>query len=191
MNKNYNSHIKIYAIKLITDGLSYSAISRKLNINRSTISYWHNPTKFKNNHKKYRLKNRYKIYKKCKEWKNQNRCLINENKRYFYQKYKNDPLFKLRNNLHKRMSKMVRRNQTSGRAVKDLGCSLEALKFRFEFFYPQFKWEDYGKIWSIDHIKPLSSFDLTDIKEFEKAANFANLQPLTISDNSKKGNKIM
>jgi len=41
----------------------------------------------------------------------------------------------------------------------------------------------------IDHIKPVSIFDLDDAEEFLKCSNYTNLQPLLSSDNLEKRNK--
>ena len=47
-------------------------------------------------------------------------------------------------------------------------------------------WNNYGK-WHLDHIKPLSSFNLQNIDELKQACHYSNLQPLWAEDNFKKG----
>jgi hypothetical protein len=61
-----------------------------------------------------------------------------------------------------------------------------------EQFVDGMSWENYGE-WHIDHIKPLSSFNITDINsdEFKKCWSLSNLQPLWAKDNLKKYNKIL
>ena len=48
--------------------------------------------------------------------------------------------------------------------------------------------ENYGK-WHIDHIKPVTRFDLTKPNELEKCFHYSNLQPMWAEENIKKGNK--
>ena len=78
-------------------------------------------------------------------------------------------------------------SKKGGSAINDLGCTIQEflshLESQFSF---GMTWDNYGD-WELDHIKPLSLFDLTDPVQFKEAANFKNLQPLWRVDNQKKG----
>jgi hypothetical protein len=53
-------------------------------------------------------------------------------------------------------------------------------------------WDNYGMYgWHIDHINPLSSFDLSDRNQFLEACHYTNLQPLWAQDNLIKSNKLI
>jgi hypothetical protein len=101
----------------------------------------------------------------------------------------NDLNFKLATLLRGRLNKAIRGNQKTGSAVKDLGCSVAELKTYLESkFQPGMTWYNYGRDgWHIDHIKPLSRFDLSDTSQFLEACHYTNLQPLWAEDNISKG----
>lgn len=131
--------------------------------------------------------NKEEILDARKTYYQHNKVKINQ---YVKDKYHSDPLFKLATNLRKRMSKMITRNQKSGSAVKDLGCSIDEFKQYIEsLFQPGMTWDNYGE-WHLDHIFPLSKFDLSVSSEFKKACHYSNLQPLWAQDNLKKSNKV-
>ena len=52
-------------------------------------------------------------------------------------------------------------------------------------------WENYGSKWHIDHIIPISSFNLKNREEFLQACNWLNLQPLWAEENLRKGNRLI
>jgi hypothetical protein len=70
-----------------------------------------------------------------------------------------------------------------------LGCTVNELAEYLESkFLPGMSWEN-RKLWHIDHIRPLASFDLTDPAQQRLAFHYANLQPLWARDNIRKGRR--
>jgi hypothetical protein len=79
------------------------------------------------------------------------------------------------------------------RSIEYLGCSREYL---IEYFKKKMdNWNLTQAIemtWDnihIDHIKPVSSFNLNDEEEFLSCCNYTNLQPLIAVDNLEKSDK--
>jgi hypothetical protein len=69
-----------------------------------------------------------------------------------------------------------------------VGCSYVELRKLIESKFTEgMTWENWSvNGWHIDHIKPLSSFDLTDTEQLKEACSYNNLQPLWAKDNLKK-----
>src|SRR5208337_4654874 len=106
---------------------------------------------------------------------------------YIKQRRQIDIQYWLSINLRNRLSQAIKNNQKSGSAVRDLGCSIEFLKQYLEAqFLEEMAWENRGKVWHIDHIEPLCSFNLTDREQFLIACHYTNLRPLFGPDNLKK-----
>lgn len=101
-----------------------------------------------------------------------------------------DERFRLARNLRKRLRAALKFNSKTGSAVEDLGCSIDELKIYLESkFDSSMSWKNYGpKGWHIDHIKPLSKFDLTNHEELKKACHYTNLQPMWWKENLRKSN---
>jgi len=109
------------------------------------------------------------------------------------ERYANDPLFKLRINLRNALGKYLRNSgvKKTKSALKLIGTDIATLKEHLENqFTVGMSWDNWATDgWHIDHIIPLSSFDLSDINEQHKAMHYTNLQPLWAKDNMSKGNK--
>jgi hypothetical protein len=93
--------------------------------------------------------------------------------------------------LHNSLRKMIHRPTYNGCMVELVGCSRK--KF-IDFMESQFEegmsWDNYGKIWHVDHIVPCSYFDLTDKDDQRVCFNWRNSQPLFSKENFSKGNTL-
>jgi hypothetical protein len=112
---------------------------------------------------------------------------------YKKKRRESDPKFKLLRNTRDRQNKAVR-DAGFNKKVKStllLGCDAEYLKKYIEIqFKHDMNWSNYGILWNIDHIYPLSKVDWNCIYDTAKYCHYSNLQPLYKIDNIIKGNKI-
>jgi hypothetical protein len=71
------------------------------------------------------------------------------------------------------------------------GCDWPTLRAHVEAqFKPGMTWESHGlKTWHLDHIKPVTAFDLEDEAQRKEAFGYKNLQPLWARENHVKSNK--
>ena len=132
---------------------------------------------------------RVEHYKKVnREWRRNNREKVNA---YLRNKRKNDINFIVFDRIRLRTLKVLKGVNKSKSTIKLLGCSPEELWKHLESkFQPGMTRENHGK-WHIDHIRPCSSFDLTDATQQSKCFHYTNLQPLWAVDNLKKGAKYV
>lgn len=103
-----------------------------------------------------------------------------------------DPTYRAVINLRRRCLNALKGQYKHGTTIKLVGCSTDELQKHLESLWQEgMSWDNYGLHgWHIDHIKPLSSFNLTDKEEQQKAFHYTNLQPLWAEDNLKKGNSL-
>lgn len=114
-------------------------------------------------------------------------------------RYHTEINFKLKMSIRNRINKVLKAKgqKKIGSFVDNLGCSIDQLIEHLEKqFYTnpetgeRMTWENHSqKGWHIDHIKPLSSFNLENDEEFKEACSYKNLQPLWWKENLSKGNK--
>jgi hypothetical protein len=160
--------------------------------------------KWRENNKEYlsnKSKNWYEQNKEhrkqyLKEYREKNIDKIRETKRNYEKTRKaNDPIYKLINNFRTAIYQVLKENQ-----IQKNGHYFETLKYSpenlIEHLESKFKdnmtWDNYGK-WHVDHIKPISSFQITEIgdDEFMTCWSLKNLQPLWSDENIRKSNKIV
>lgn len=131
-----------------------------------------------------------------------NQCIICHSKRwkkYYNEGYNkilkdkaiNDMIYKLKQNqksyLHQQLKNSMLKKIDS--TNKYIGCSIEQLKRWLEFqFKNDMNWTN--KSWQLDHIIPVSLFNLNDAFELKIAFNWTNIQPLYKKDNLQKYNNL-
>lgn len=168
--------------------------------NKETIKEKAKQYYYQNKHKeeykeKVRARVRRSYYKHAekrkaarKRWMKENRDRINTRKKELY---RTSEIYRLSEILRSRLLKALKTNQKKSKTLDYLGCSVDTLKNHLEKqFQDGMTWENQGQ-WHIDHIRPLSSFDLTNESEIFEACHYSNLQPLWAEDNLRKGAKVV
>lgn len=139
--------------------------------------------------RQFSKRNRSSINKTKAVWRNKNRQKVRDwHRLYMANRRKNHILFSLRCRLSDRVTKALKRTGTprANKTMEMVGCTLEELKVHIESqFTGGMTWDMRSK-WHLDHIRPLSSFDLTDPEQQKAAIHYKNLQPLWARDNLMK-----
>ncbi len=147
--------------------------------------------------KKYYAKNKEKIRKyhqihnqkhheekmmRQRKWRSENRDRFNE-----YTRARN-----AKNPLNLMMSNIVR-HTLGGRvkvtkSQKYIGCSPGFLRNHLQsLFRPGMTWNNYGTVWVVDHIVPLSWWQVDRFPQHAtEASHYTNLQPMFVQENLKK-----
>lgn len=103
---------------------------------------------------------------------------------YYKNKRKNDIEFRITQNLRTRIWNAFNEYQYSKKdtTLEHLGCPIsEFVVYLEQQFDKNMNWDNYGTYWEIDHIIPLSKGG---------TFHYTNTQPLTISENRNKKNKL-
>ena len=152
---------------------------------------------------------RNKQIKAYKDWKEKNPERVKElKKRDWYKhheknlakmyarnlkKYREEPLYRLRKNLARRITRvLIDQGTRKDEFTLDLvGCTIPELKNHIESqFSNGMNWKNYRHNgWHLDHIRPCSSFDLSNKENIKACFNWRNLQPLWSEENIIKKDK--
>lgn len=121
------------------------------------------------------------------------RCKLDNHNKYIRDRSSIEPAFKLRRRQSTRITDALRkfsnRSFKEESTLKYISCSTSHLVKWLEYqFDEDMSWDNYPEYWTIDHVLPLSLFDLDDEEQQNIAFNWKNLQPS--KDNFAKGNKI-
>tara|TARA_R110000868_G_scaffold396794_1_gene669101 strand:- start:95 stop:490 length:396 start_codon:yes stop_codon:yes gene_type:complete len=102
-----------------------------------------------------------------------------------------DPAFKVRKTVSRAIRMHVGKGTRSKRTEELSGCSMKFLVSHIEStFCRGMAWENYGTGWHIDHIIPLSRWNLKDTRQSRLAFNWTNLQALSAKANLEKRDKL-
>lgn len=137
--------------------------------------------------KEWRDNNPEKVKAKFKKWYSKNQeYMVNRNR----EKRNSDESYRLQENLRRRVRHALNGTSKAVNTLDLLGTDMETYKEYLELLFEDgMTWDNYGE-WHIDHIIPLSYYDLS-IKENQlKAFNFTNTRPLWATDNLKKSDNI-
>lgn len=137
--------------------------------------------------------NKEKVTKKNAKWKSDNPAKAKIIRIKAAKKLRSTPWGKLNNNMSSGIGKSLRGNK-AGRGWESLvGYTVRELKEHLEKqFTNDMFWDNYGSMWEIDHKIPKSLFRYKhpEDEDFKKAWSLNNLQPLPVSVNRKKYNKL-
>ena len=163
-----------------------SSSCKKCIATQRSIYYENNKEKHKVRQQKWVENNQEKIILYQKEYRKTHKYADYEKKRSNV-----DIQFKVLKNLRSRLRIALKNTQKSGSAVADLGCTIAELIIHLESQFKEGMSWDNHRIdgWHIDHIQPLSKFDLTNREALLKACHYTNLQPLWARENLLKSNK--
>jgi hypothetical protein len=158
---------------------------------RKIAKQWYQDNKIQErakNKQRY-LHNKEHVNRKARAWYQKNKESVRSHRaKYNKNKRATDINFKISVCLRSRIGKAVKNYIKSKHTIELIGCSIEELKIHLEKqFTKGMSWENYGYYgWHIDHIRPCSSFDLSDPAQQKECFHYSNLQPLWAKDNLKK-----
>lgn len=153
-----------------------------------------NPDSNKTHSKAYRKRNPDTAKASSKKYKSNNKDKVNSYRIAYkkrrneleVQRRKNDPLYKLKNNIRGGVNKAFSRNgfKKNTRTHEILGCTYEEFKIYLETkFQLWMNWNNQGKYngtldygWDVDHIEPISNA-VTEA-DVIRLSYYTNLQPL-------------
>jgi hypothetical protein len=128
--------------------------------------------------KQHYQKNKDYIREFHKKWNSENKEWY---KTWEKNQYLNNPQYRLKKQIRCRIWYAIKAQNAhkSNKTLILLGCNISEFKLYLEsLFLPEMSWSNHGTVWEIDHIKPCSSFNLTDPKEQAKCFHYTNMQPL-------------
>lgn len=152
-----------------------------------------------NGYKAWAVKNREELLRKKREYANrryalgfrwkpktedQRRRISARGTRRFLERRKADIQYRILTNLRNRISSCVSTGRFGETTKQLLGCSLSYFKDHLERqFTGGMSFENYGKLWEIDHIVECAKFNMESEQDRNACFHYTNLRPLKCSVN--------
>lgn len=106
-------------------------------------------------------------------------------------RYNFDVSFRLRQVIRSRFKQAILISYKQTSVIDLLGCTIDFARQWLEYqFTDKMSWNNYGKYWHIDHVKPCCAFDLKHIEEQKACFNWKNIRPLSAKENIIKNGKV-
>jgi len=170
------------------------------------VTQWTSRNREKSREYKRRWRNKNPTY--FLDWRSKNRARVRRTdgirrerirvhtrsymRAYMLRKRKHDLNYRIRMNLSCRINHALKCNSKSATTKRLLGCPIKDFIMYLESkFEVGMTWENYGKVWHVDHIMPCAIFDLTKPEHQNRCFHFSNLQPMFARENLQKGARII
>lgn len=158
-------------------------------------NYHENKERYKETNRLWLERNSEYAANRARQYRKDNLEILKKKRRKYDKiRRKNDINFRFKNQFRDRIRQTLKaqyanKNNTTYELT---GCDrVELREYLESLFTDGMSWDNYGiHGWSIDHIRPCASFDLTDPEQQKVCFHYSNLQPLWAKDNRKKGAKV-
>lgn len=140
-----------------------------------------NPDRQTERTKRWRKENQEKSREYSKRWREANRDKYRQVSRDAVARQRETPWGRVTSNTFRIMRHGVQNGSAPGKYNFFLGYSWQDLKAHIEQqFTPEMTWENWGSVWEIDHIVPLSSTKYESMEDplFRQAWSLSNIRPL-------------
>lgn len=158
-----------------------------------------NPDKMRGYRQKWINNNKEKNAQSKRDWIKNNPESYKASRKREAERRRQDPNLRIASAASSLIRIALKKQHTAKntKTTKLLGCSVQEYTLYLEnLFEPWMSWDNYGqhkpdgiKRWQIDHIVPLSHFDLTDPEQQKLAFHYTNTRPLEAFKNISEGNK--
>lgn len=186
----------------------YYQENKEKELENAKIYYQNNKEYYSRIGAEYYQNNKDRILERHSEWEENNKERRKEFHKNYYQRnkdryrrnareyqrwFRSTNKGRIINTLRSRLGRVCK-GLSDIETTKDLiGCDYENFKEHIENQFTEgMSWDNYGlKGWHLDHIIPISRFDIENEEERKACFHYTNLQPLWAEDNWSKNDKTM